>query len=110
LSLFDVSGKVAIITGASGAFGALAAAVLAKAGARLVLVAGKADVLEETAAICRDAGAEVETVNARPADEAACAAIVEAAVARFGRVDILVVASGKNDVARIVEMAPARFL
>ncbi len=32
------------------------------------------------------------------------------AVARFGRVDILVVASGKNDVAKIVEMTPERFL
>jgi NAD(P)-dependent dehydrogenase (short-subunit alcohol dehydrogenase family) len=31
-------------------------------------------------------------------------------VERFGRVDILVVASGKNDVAKITEMAPARFL
>jgi NAD(P)-dependent dehydrogenase (short-subunit alcohol dehydrogenase family) len=35
---------------------------------------------------------------------------VDAAVARFGRVDILVVASGKNDVAKIGDMTPARFL
>ena len=42
-SLFDVRGKSAIVTGASGAFGALAAQVLAGAGANVVLAAGKAD-------------------------------------------------------------------
>ena len=46
----------------------------------------------------------------RSSSEAACDKIVSAAVARFGRVDILVVASGKNDVAKIVDMAPERFL
>ena len=39
LSMFDVTGKVALITGASGAFGMVAARVLAGAGCRLVLVA-----------------------------------------------------------------------
>jgi NAD(P)-dependent dehydrogenase (short-subunit alcohol dehydrogenase family) len=110
LSLFDVRGKVAIVTGASGAFGALAAQVLAGAGARLVLSAGKAAELDGVAAECRSLGAEVETVNLRPSDEAAAARIVDAGVARFGRVDILVVASGKNDVSKIVDMAPERFL
>jgi NAD(P)-dependent dehydrogenase (short-subunit alcohol dehydrogenase family) len=110
LSLFDVKGKVAIVTGASGAFGALAAEVLAAAGARLVLTAGKAKELQGIAARCREIGAEVEPLNKRPASEADCDAIVEAAKLRFGRVDILVVASGKNDVSKIVEMTPERFL
>lgn len=110
MSLFDIAGKVAVITGASGAFGALAAAVLAGAGAKLALVAGKAAVLEETAAACREAGAEVEPINARPSDEKACEAIIARSVERFGRVDILVVASGKNDVAKITDLTPNRFL
>jgi NAD(P)-dependent dehydrogenase (short-subunit alcohol dehydrogenase family) len=110
LSLFEVKGKVAIVTGASGAFGALAAEVLAAAGAKLVLSAGKARELESIAAKCLNLGAEVEAVNKRPTSEAECKWIVEAAKLRFGRVDILVVASGKNDVAKIVEMAPERFL
>ena len=109
-SLFDVSGKVAIITGASGAFGALAAQVLAGAGCKLVLTAGKVAELAAITADCTAMGAEVEAVNLRPSSEETCAAIISAAVARFGRVDILVVASGKNDVARITDMAPARFL
>ncbi len=110
LTLFDVAGKVAVITGASGAFGALAAEVLGAAGAKLVLTAGKTSELEAVATRCRKLGAEVETLNKRPTSEAACAAIVAAATARFGRVDILVVASGKNDVAKITEMTPERFL
>ena len=72
LSLFDVTGKVAIVTGASGAFGALAAEVLAAAGARLVLAAGKARELEDIAVSCRKLGAEVEPVNKRPSSEAEC--------------------------------------
>ena len=110
LSLFDVKGKVAIVTGASGAFGALAAEVLAAAGAKLVLTAGKARELDDVAAKCRKVGADVEPINKRPSSEADCESIVETAKRRFGRIDILVVASGKNDVSKIVEMAPERFL
>jgi len=110
LSLFDVSGKVAIVTGATGAFGALAAETLASAGARLVLAAGKAEELAEVAAKCRARGAQVAEAPLRPASQASCEKIVAAAVARFGRVDILVVASGKNDVSKIVDMSPERFL
>ena len=109
-SLFDIKGKVAIVTGASGAFGTLAAKVLAGAGCKLALTAGKAVELAAVTTECTGMGAEVEAINSRPSDEAASAKIVEAAVARFGRVDILVVASGKNDVAHIHDLTPQRFL
>ena len=46
LSLFDIRGKTAIITGASGAFGALAAKTFAGAGANLILAASKAEELK----------------------------------------------------------------
>lgn len=110
LSLFDISGKVAVVTGASGSFGALAAEVLAGAGAKLALSAGNAAELEKVASACRDLGAEVASVNLRPSSEDNCDRIVAEAVAAYGRVDILVVASGKNDVAKIVDMTPSRFL
>jgi NAD(P)-dependent dehydrogenase (short-subunit alcohol dehydrogenase family) len=109
-SLFDIRGRTAIVTGASGAFGALAAKVLAGAGANVVLAAGKADELRKVAAECEALGAKAESVAARPNSEANCDRIVQAAVDKFGRLDILVVASGKNDVAKIVDMTPARFL
>ena len=107
LSLFDVKGKVAVITGASGAFGALAAKVMAGAGCKLVLTAGKKAELDAIAADCQT---EVEAINIRPSTEKNCNDIVAKAVERFGRVDILIVASGKNDVSKITDMAPERFL
>jgi NAD(P)-dependent dehydrogenase (short-subunit alcohol dehydrogenase family) len=109
--LFDVRGKVAVVTGASGAFGALAARVLAAAGARLVLAAGNVVELEATTAACRGAAgnAEIVVASRRPNTEADCEAIMDAGVARFGRLDILVVGSGLNDVSPIVDMSLERF-
>jgi NAD(P)-dependent dehydrogenase (short-subunit alcohol dehydrogenase family) len=108
LALFDITGRVAVVTGATGAFGALAAQVLAGAGAKLVLAAGKANELEKIAVLCRDLGAEVVTVNQRPDTETQCASIIEAA-GPLGGIDILVVASGMNDVVPATEMSPERF-
>ncbi len=106
LSLFDVSGKVALITGASGAFGAVAAEALSWAGCKLVLASGNADAMAEVAERCRG---EVVQVNARPDTEAACETLVAKAVEAFGQLDILVVASGMNKVASINEMEPETF-
>lgn len=110
LSMFDMKGKVALITGASGAFGMVAARVLAGAGCSLVLAAGKAAELAAIAQQCRDEGAAVVEVNTRPDSEDNCTALVQAAVEKFGRLDILVVASGMNKVAKIEDMAPETFL
>ncbi len=109
LSMFDVSGKVAVITGASGAFGMVAARILAGAGCKLVLAAGNQSALDEIAEECRTGGADVTTVNIRPTDEQACAALVTDAVKAYGRLDILVVASGMNKVALINDMEPETF-
>lgn len=110
LSLFDVRGKTAIITGATGSFGALAAKTLAAAGSNVVLCANSADPLKRLAAECEKLGAKAEAVAKRPSSEANCDAIVDAAVKTFGRVDILVVASGINKVAKIVEQKAQDFL
>ena len=110
LSLFDVRGKTAIVTGASGAFGALAAKVLAGAGANVVLSAGNTAELKKVADACAALRGKVEVVAKRPSSEANCEAIVKAAVDRFGRVDILVVASGQNKVSKIVDQKPEDFL
>ena len=107
--IFDVSGRSALITGASGAFGAVAARTLAEAGCRLTLTGGNADALEAVAGECRELGAAVATVNARPESERAADGFVESAVEAHGRLDILVVASGVNRVAKIDEMAPETF-
>jgi len=106
LSMFDVKGKVALITGASGAFGAVAAEVLSNAGAKVALAAGNAEALAEVAGRCPGESLEI---NARPDSEAACDALVAQTVSGIGRLDILVVASGMNKVAKIEEMAPDTF-
>ena len=110
LSLFSVKDKTAIVTGASGAFGAMAAKVLAGAGANVVISAGGAAALDKVASECAQLGAKAETVPVRPSSEANCDRIVEAAVKTFGRVDILVVASGINKVSKIVDQKAEDFL
>ncbi len=110
LGLFDIKSKTAIITGASGAFGALSAKVLAGAGANVVLAGSKVDELKKVAAECESLGAKAEIVALRPSSEENCDKIVKAAVDTFGSVDILVVASGLNKVAKIVDQKPEDFL
>lgn len=107
--LFDVAGKTAIVVGATGSFGKVVCASLGRAGARLVVTAGNADILAALAAELGDAGIDAVSVARRPDTEADCASIVAAAVDAHGSVDILVVASGINDVSPIVDMAPERF-
>ncbi|WP_299614678.1 SDR family oxidoreductase [uncultured Tateyamaria sp.] len=106
LSFFDVSGKVALITGASGAFGAVAARCLSGAGAKVVLAAGNAAAMAEVAATCTG---ETHQINTRPDSEDACAALIAETVETYGRLDILVVASGMNKVAKIGDMDPSTF-
>ena len=108
LSLFEVRGKSIVITGATGAFGSLAAKVLAASGAKLTLAAGNAGELANIAKACEALGANVVGVNLRPDTEANAAEIV-AHAAGFGNIDGLVVASGMNDVAPITEMSLERF-
>ena len=110
LSLFSVKGKTAIVTGATGAFGAIAAKTLAAAGANVVIAASNAEELKKLAAECAGSAARVEVVAKRPSSEANCEALVKAAVEKFGGLDILVVASGQNKVAKIVDQKPEDFL
>jgi NAD(P)-dependent dehydrogenase (short-subunit alcohol dehydrogenase family) len=95
-SLFDVTGKVALITGASGSFGRACALALGSSGARLVLVSGSQSELDDVAAEARELGAAVKTVIARPDTLEAAQGMVHEALAAFGRIDQLVIASGFN--------------
>jgi NAD(P)-dependent dehydrogenase (short-subunit alcohol dehydrogenase family) len=107
--LFGVAGKSAVIVGATGAFGKVVCAALGRAGARLTIAAGNAGELNTLKGELEAAGVEVATMARRPDSETACDAIVSIAVAAHGSVDILVVASGMNDVVPIVDMTLERF-
>src|SRR5258705_8594496 len=76
LSLFDIRGKTAIVTGASGAFGALAAKVLAGAGANVALAAGNAAELKKVADECEALGVKAEQIALRPSSADNCDKIV----------------------------------
>ena len=107
LSLFDVTGRSALVTGATGALGRVAALALAAAGARVTLAAGNATKLEAVGQEVKGLGGEAVLVNRRPGEASDAEAMVAAAVAAFGRLDAVVTASGLNRVAPIVEQEPA---
>ena len=107
--LFEVSGKSAVVVGATGAFGKVVCATLGKMGARLTIAAGNAGELNALKGELAAASIDVAAIAKRPATQGDCDAIVGGAVAAHGGIDILVIASGMNDVAPIVDMEPERF-
>lgn len=104
--LFDLSGRSAVVTGATGAFGAEAARALAGAGAAVTLAGGNTDKLTEIADAIRSDGGVVGEVARRPSTESDVDAIVAAAVELGDRLDIVVSGSGTNLVAPIVDQDP----
>lgn len=103
-TLFNLSGKTAVISGASGALGAAAARALAGAGAHVVLVGGNSQRLNELQQEIEKSGASASSFVGRPQDEASADDIIAAATPRGG-IDILVAAAGTAIVKPIGEMA-----
>jgi NAD(P)-dependent dehydrogenase (short-subunit alcohol dehydrogenase family) len=102
-ALFDVSGRSALVTGATGAFGQAAARALSGSGARVTLAGANLEGLERLGAELAAAGGEVELVPRRPDSEEDAEAMVRAATEAHGGVDIVVTASGMNKVFPIVD-------
>jgi NAD(P)-dependent dehydrogenase (short-subunit alcohol dehydrogenase family) len=90
LDLFRLDGKVAVVTGANSGLGAGFACALAQAGADVVLAARRTGKLREVATQINDLGRRALTVGVDVCDPDACEALVEAAIAEFGRIDVLV--------------------
>ncbi len=82
-----LTGKTIIVTGAAGAIGFATAQVLAREGAKLLLVDLRGDVLAAREAELRKSGAEVASQTADVSKSAEVKAFIDAAVKRFGRLD-----------------------
>jgi gluconate 5-dehydrogenase len=90
-SLFDLTGKVAVVTGSTKGIGRAMAEGLARAGASVVVSSRDQDRCDETAAEIRDAtGREVEGIACHVGDWDAVPGAVERMHDRFGRIDVLV--------------------
>ena len=94
--LFDLSGKVAVVTGGGSGLGRQMAVGLAEAGADLVLCARKVERCEETAAAVRELGRRALALPCDIRQPEQIVEVVEGAVAELGRVDILVNNAGTS--------------
>ena len=94
---FRLDDKVVVVTGASSGLGVAFAEACARAGADLVVAARRTDRLRDTVALVEAAGRQALAVPADVAEQRDCAAVVQAAVERFGRIDVLVNNAGIED-------------
>ena len=102
-ALFDLSGKIACVTGASSGLGRRAATVLAHAGARVVGVARRADALADWQA---GAGENAAGIACDLSDRNGLADLAQAVAAPFGAPDIVVHAAGINTRQAADEVTP----
>ncbi|MFN0092817.1 MAG: SDR family NAD(P)-dependent oxidoreductase [Acidimicrobiales bacterium] len=104
--LFDVSGRVAVVTGASSGFGQRFARVLAAAGAHVVVGARR---LERLEALAKESP-RITAVACDVSDDAACQALIARTIDEHGQLDILVNNAGSADAPDKAETEdPARF-
>lgn len=95
-SLFDLTGKIALVTGATRGIGRSIAEELGKAGARVAICSRKADACAETQAEFEQSGMEVLAMPCNVSRKEELQAIVDATRARWGRIDIVVANAATN--------------
>lgn len=89
MSLFDLSGKVAVVTGASSGLGADAAMAYAEAGADVALLARRKEKLDDMVKKIADAGHHAIAVQCDVSDEESVKAAVKTVLSQYKKIDIL---------------------
>jgi NAD(P)-dependent dehydrogenase (short-subunit alcohol dehydrogenase family) len=102
-ALFDVSGKVALITGATGGFGKAAAKGLAAAGAKVMATARTLSTLKQLIKEIQEEGGQAAFSPGDPVNLEDVKRVIKNTVDTFGGIDILVTAAGINKVKPIIE-------
>ncbi|MDZ7882635.1 MAG: SDR family oxidoreductase [Mycobacterium sp.] len=100
---FSLDGRVALITGGGTGIGRAAALVLAERGADVVLAGRRPDPLGSTAKEIQNLGRRAIAVSSDVTSADACRDLVDAAVAEFGRLDILVNCAGGAETKSIMK-------
>ena len=95
-SLFDLTGKIALVTGATRGIGKSIAEELGKAGARVAICSRKADACAQTEAELAQSGIDVLAMPCNVSRKEELQALVDAARARWGRIDIVVANAATN--------------
>ena len=93
---FDLTGRVAVVTGGYGTLGSSMAHGLAEAGARVAILGRNADKAEAACQALREAGAEAMPLVADALDEDSLRSAKDAVLGEWGRLDALVNAAGGN--------------
>ncbi|MFW0791171.1 SDR family NAD(P)-dependent oxidoreductase [Gordonia sp. CPCC 205333] len=109
LDLFSVEDKVVVVTGASSGLGVAFATGFAEAGADVVLAARREDRLAQTAAAIEPTGRASLSVVTDVTDPAQCQAVIDAAMERFGRVDVVVNNAGIGTAVPATRETPDQF-
>ncbi|MGI9164159.1 MAG: SDR family NAD(P)-dependent oxidoreductase [Mycobacterium sp.] len=109
LDSFRLDDKVVIITGASSGLGVAFAQSFAEAGADLVLGARRVEKLADTAALVEQTGRRAHTHKTDVADPDQCQHLVDAAIAEFGRVDVLINNAGVGTAVPATRETPEQF-
>jgi NAD(P)-dependent dehydrogenase (short-subunit alcohol dehydrogenase family) len=109
LDRFRLDGKIAVVTGASSGLGVAFAQALAEAGAQLVLGARRLDRLKETKALVEQTGRRAIAVATDVTRPEHCRRLVDAAMAEFGRVDVLVNNAGVAAAVPASRESPEQF-
>ncbi len=105
----DLSGRVALVTGASSGLGTQFAKTLAEAGAAVVLASRRLDRLKDLRSHIEAVGGDAHVVELDVTDQASIAAAVERAEQEVGAIDILVNNSGVSTTQRLLDVQPEDF-